>query len=47
MQSARLSLFIINVFHMTGYLFRNYCLNEQEIKYVSIYFNNDELKTQL
>jgi len=47
MQSARLSLVIINVFQMTGLLRRTYYLNEQETKYVSIYLNNDNLKPQV
>ena len=47
MQSARLSLVIINVFQMTGLLRRTYYLNEQETKYVSIYLNNDDLKPNL
>jgi len=44
MQSARLSLVIINVFQMTVLHRRTYYLNEQETNYVSIYLNND-LKT--
>ena len=44
MQSARISLVIINVFQMTRLLRRTYYLNEQETKYVSIYLNNDDLK---
>jgi hypothetical protein len=44
MQSARLSLVIINVFQMTELLRRTYYLNEQETKYVSINLNNDDLK---
>jgi hypothetical protein len=44
MQSVRLSLIIIDVFQMTGLLRRTYYLNEQETKYVSIYFNNYDLK---
>jgi hypothetical protein len=47
MQSARLSLVIINVFQMTGLLRRTYYLNEQETKYVSIYLDNDDLKPHL
>ena len=47
MQSAHLSLVIINVFHMTGLLRRTYYFNEQETKYVSIYLNNDDLKPHL
>jgi len=47
MQFVRLSLVIINVFQMTGLLRRTYYLNEQEIKYVSIYLNNDDLKPQV
>jgi len=47
MQSAHLILVIINVFQMTGLLRRTYYLNEQEIKYVSIYLNNDDLKPQV
>jgi len=47
MQSAYLSLVIINVFQMTGSLRRTYYLNEQETKYASIYLNNDDLKPHL
>jgi len=47
MESARLSLVIINVFQMTGLLRRTYYLNEQETTYVSIYLNNDDLKLHL
>jgi len=47
MQSARLSLVIINIFQVTGLLRRTYYLNEQETKYVSIYLNNGVLKPQL
>jgi hypothetical protein len=47
MQSARLSLVIINDFQMTGLLRRSYYLKRQETKYVSIYFNNDDLKQQV
>jgi len=47
MQSARLSLAIMNVFKMTGLLRRTYYLKEQETKYVSMYLNNDDLKPQL
>ena len=47
MQSARLSLVIINVFQMAGLLRRTYYLNEQETKYVSIYLNNGDLKPQV
>ena len=41
MQSALLSLHIIDVFQMTGLLRRTYFLNQQETKYVSIYLNED------
>ena len=47
MQSARLSLVIINVFQVMALLRRTYYLNEQETKYVSIYLNNDYLKPQV
>jgi len=47
MQSARLSLVIINVFQMTGLFRRKYYLNEQEKKYVSIYLDNGDLKPQV
>jgi hypothetical protein len=47
MQSARLSLVIINVFQMTGLRRRTYYLNEQETNYFSIYLNNDDLKPHL
>jgi len=47
MQSARLSLVIINVFQMTGLLCRTYYVNELETKSVSIYLNKDELKPQV
>jgi hypothetical protein len=47
MQSAHLSLVIINVFQMAGLLRRTYYLNEQETKYVSIYLNNGDLKPQV
>jgi len=47
MQSARLSLVIINVLQMTGLLRRTYHLNEQETKYVSIYLNNGDFKPQV
>ena len=46
MESARLSLVIINVFQM-GLLRRTYYLNEEATKYVSIYLNNDNLKPQV
>jgi len=46
MQSAHLSLVIINVFQM-GLLRRTYYLNEEATKYVSIYLNNDNLKPQV
>jgi len=45
MQSALLSLVIINVCQMTGILQRTF-FNEQETKYVSIYLN-DDLKPQV
>jgi hypothetical protein len=41
MQSALLSLHIIDVFQMTGLLRRTFFLNEQETKYVSVYLNGD------
>ena len=41
MQSALLSLYIIDVFQMAGLLRRTYFLNQQETKYVSIYLNED------
>jgi hypothetical protein len=44
MQSARLRMFIINVFPMTVLLRRTYCINKQEKNYVSMYLNNDDLK---
>jgi len=47
MQSANLSLVIINYFQMAGLLRRTYYLNEQETKYVSIYLNNYDLKPQV
>jgi len=47
MQSARLSLGIINVFQMTGLLRRTFYLNEQETKYVSIYLYNGDIKPQV
>jgi hypothetical protein len=47
MQSARLSLVIINVFQMTGLFRRTYYLNEQETEYLSIYLDNDDLKPHL
>ena len=47
MPSAHLSLVIINVFQMTGLLYRNYYLNGQKTMYVSIYLNNDDLKPQV
>jgi len=46
MQSALLSLYIIDVFQMTGLLRRTLFLNQQETKYVSIYLNED-LKPQV
>ena len=46
MQSALLSLNIIDVFQMTGLLRRTFFLNQQETKYVSIYLNED-LKLQV
>jgi len=39
MQSARLSLHIINVFQTWALLRRTYFLNEQETNYVSSYLN--------
>jgi len=47
MQSAHLSLVIINFFQMAGLLRRTYYLNEQETKYVSIYLKNDNPKPQV
>jgi len=47
MQSARLSLVIINVFQMTVLIRRTYSLNDQEKKYVTIYLNNDDLKPEV
>jgi hypothetical protein len=47
MQSAGLSLVMINVLPMAGLLRRTYYLNERETKYVSIYLNNDDLKPHL
>jgi len=44
MQSARLSLVIINVFEMMVLLFRTYYLYKQGTIYVSYYLNNDDLK---
>jgi len=44
MQSACLSLVIINVFQMTVLLLRTYYLKEQETNYVSIYLKNNDLK---
>ena len=41
MQSALLSLHIIDVLQMTGLLRRTYFFNQQEIKYVSIYLNEN------
>jgi hypothetical protein len=35
---------IIKVFHITGLLCRRYYLNEKEKRYVSNFFNNDDLK---
>ena len=46
MQSALLSLHIIDVLQMTGLFRRTFFLNEQETKYVSVYLNGD-LKTEL
>jgi hypothetical protein len=46
MQSALLSLHIIDVFHMMGLLRRTFFFNEQDTKYVSVYLNED-LKPQL
>jgi len=46
MQSALLSLHIIDVLRMTGLLRRTFFFNEQETKYVSVYLNGD-LKTQV
>ena len=49
MQCALLSLHSINVFQMAawGLLRRIYYLNEQQIKYVSIYLNYDTLKPKV
>jgi len=46
-KSARLSLVIINDYMVMGLLRRNYYLNEQDTKYVSIYLNDDGLKPQV
>jgi hypothetical protein len=46
MQSALLSLNIINIFQMWSLLRRTYYLNEQETKYVFIYLN-DNLRPQV
>ena len=46
MQSALLSLHIIDVFQMTGLIRRTFFLNQQQTKYVSIYLNED-LKPQV
>ena len=46
MQSALLSLRIIDVFQMTVFLHPTFFLNHQETKYVSIYLNED-LKSQV
>jgi len=46
MQSALLSLHIIDVFQMIELLRRTFFFNEQETKYVSVYLNGD-LKTQV
>ena len=40
-QSALLSLHIIDVFQMTGLLFRTFFFNEQERMYFSVYLNGD------
>ena len=49
MQCALLSLHSINVFQMAawGLIRLIYYLNEQETKYVSIYFNDDALKPEV
>ena len=41
MQSALLSLHIIDVLQMTGLLRRTFFFNEQETKYVSVYLNEN------
>ena len=41
MQSALLSLHIIDIFQMTGLLRRTFFFNQEETKYVSIYLNED------
>jgi len=46
MQSALLSLHIIDVFQMTELLCRTFFFNEQEKKYVSFYLN-ENLKPQV
>jgi hypothetical protein len=46
MQSALLSLHIIDVLQMTGLLRRTFFFNEQETKYVSVYLN-ENLKPQV
>jgi len=45
MQSVLLSLHIIEVFQMMGFLRHTFFFNEQDTKYVSIY-QNDDLKPQ-
>jgi len=49
MQNALLNRCSINVFQMTawGLLRRTSCLNEQQTKYVSIYLNDDNLKSEV
>jgi len=46
MQSALLSLHIIDVFQMTGLLRRTFFFNDQETQYVSVYVN-ENLKPQV
>jgi len=46
MQRALLCLHIIDVFQMTALLRRTFFFNEQDLKYVSVYLNED-LKPQL
>jgi len=49
MQSALLSLYLINVFQMVAWelLQRTYCLKEQQTNSFSIYLNDDNLKPEM
>jgi len=49
MQNSLLNRYFINVFVITawGLLRRNCHFNEQQTKYVSIYLNEDNLKTEV